>query len=287
MNSPTPRRVALSIHRHESDECGLRYVYAVLSRRAGGVSIGINVSTTHECNWRCVYCQVPGLGRGTSPAVDLPVLEEELRAVLDAAANGALFDEPALNDRAPPVVDVAFSGDGEPTTSANFADAVDVVGRVLREKSLSIPVILITNGSQASHERVRDALVRLAAQGGRVWFKFDRATPAAMRECNGTELSPESHVRRLIDCANRCPTWVQSCWFATDGLAPSEDEQRAWLDALARAMRDGAHLRGVQLYSLARPSMQPEAPRLSSVTREWLDALAARVEALGLPATVV
>ncbi len=286
MNSPSPRRVSLSTQRHESDECGLRYVYAVLSRRAGGVSVGVNVSTNRACNWRCVYCQVPELIRGQSPAVDLAVLESELGSVLDAAASGALFAEPERNVARPPVVDVAFAGDGEPTTSPNFGDAVDVVARVLREKSLSVPVVLITNGSQVSHAATRDALARLAAHGGRVWFKLDRATPEAMALCNGTPLAPEKHLRRLRECSDLCPTWVQSCWFAIDGEAPSEREVSEWLSALAAVVRDGAALRGVQLYSLARPSLQPEAPRLSSVDRPWLLALAARVEAMGLSVSV-
>lgn len=286
MNSPSPRSVALSTQRHESDECGLRYVYAVLSRRAGGVSVGVNVSTNHACNWRCVYCQVPELIRGQSPAVDLAVLERELGSVLDAAASGALFADAARNSERPPVVDVAFAGDGEPTTSPNFGDAVDVVARVLREKSLAIPIVLITNGSQVSHAATREALGKLAAHGGRAWFKFDRATPEAMALCNSTPLSPDNHLRRLRECSGLCPTWVQSCWFALDGEAPSEAEVSAWLSALASVVRDGAALRGVQLYSLARPSMQPEAPRLSSVDRPWLLALASRVEALGLSVTV-
>lgn len=284
-STTTPRRVALSVQRHESDECGLRYLYAVLSRRAGGVSIGINVSTTHECNWRCVYCQVANLGRGASPEVALDVLEQELRAVLDAARAGTLFENAELA-AVPPVVDVAFSGDGEATTSPNIGDAVDAVAKVLREKSLAIPIVLISNGSQVSHARVRDALSRLASHNGRVWFKFDRATPDAMSECNGTPLSPDAHRRRLRECSLLCPTWVQSCWFAIDGKAPAEEEIEAWLSALALAQREGARIAGVQLYSLARPSMQPEAPRLSALDRAWLSSLAARVEALGLSVIV-
>ena len=34
------------------------YVYPVLSRRAGGISIGINLNRNQFCNFRCIYCQV-------------------------------------------------------------------------------------------------------------------------------------------------------------------------------------------------------------------------------------
>ena len=35
-----------------------RFVYPVLSRRAGGISIGVNLSPSKACNFNCVYCQV-------------------------------------------------------------------------------------------------------------------------------------------------------------------------------------------------------------------------------------
>ena len=49
---------------HRRDSAGLRYVYPVISRRAGGVSIGINLNPNNACNWACVYCQVENLTRG-------------------------------------------------------------------------------------------------------------------------------------------------------------------------------------------------------------------------------
>ena len=70
---------------------GLQYVYPVLSRRAGGVSIGINFNTNNACNWRCVYCQVPELIRGTAPDLDLTLLEEELRLFLGEVITGDFY----------------------------------------------------------------------------------------------------------------------------------------------------------------------------------------------------
>jgi DNA repair photolyase len=73
---------APSVENHDRDSTGMRYVYAVISRRAGGVSVGINLNPNNACNWRCVYCQVPDLVRGSRPAIDLPQLERELRELL-------------------------------------------------------------------------------------------------------------------------------------------------------------------------------------------------------------
>ena len=47
------------------------------------------------------------------------------------------------------LVDVAFSGNGEPTSAAEFPEAVLRVGRILERHGLAgkLPVRLITNGS--------------------------------------------------------------------------------------------------------------------------------------------
>jgi hypothetical protein len=78
----------LSTTDHSRDIAGLKYVYPVLSRRAGGLSIGINFNTNNACNWRCVYCQVPDLVRGAAPVMDFQLLEDELRFFLDNVLNG-------------------------------------------------------------------------------------------------------------------------------------------------------------------------------------------------------
>ncbi|MCZ7653281.1 MAG: hypothetical protein M5R42_01880 [Rhodocyclaceae bacterium] len=72
----------LDVTDHSRDSAGLTYVYPVVSRRAGGVSIGINLNPNNACNWRCIYCQVPDLKRGAAPLIDLDRLEGECGASL-------------------------------------------------------------------------------------------------------------------------------------------------------------------------------------------------------------
>ena len=64
----------------------MTYVYPVVSRRAGGVSIGINLNPNNACNWRCVYCQVPDLKRGAAPAIELKKFTASLRIQLTPPA---------------------------------------------------------------------------------------------------------------------------------------------------------------------------------------------------------
>src|SRR5574342_674071 len=68
-----------------------RYVYAVLSRRSGGVSIGVNLNPDKVCNFDCIYCQVDRRLPGNERRVNLEILERELKDILVKAKSGALF----------------------------------------------------------------------------------------------------------------------------------------------------------------------------------------------------
>src|SRR4051812_33744144 len=100
-----------------------RYVYPVVSRRSKGLSIGVNLNPDKVCNFDCIYCCVD---RTTPPVVrkvDLELLRGELDQMIGLAGSGELFTQPPF-DQTPPhlqrINDVAFSGDGEPTSFPKF-----------------------------------------------------------------------------------------------------------------------------------------------------------------------
>ena len=74
-------------------------------------------------------------------------------------------------------------------------------------------------------------------------------------------------------------TWVQTCYFAVDSEEAGEDEQMAYLELLEGVK---GKIMGVHLYGLARPSLQPEAARLSALAPESFQRFAARISALGI-----
>ena len=278
----------LSIGDHDRSSAGLTYVYPVVSRRAGGVSVGVNLNPNSACNWRCVYCQVPDLARGAAPPIDLGLLEEELRWMLSAIARGDWMAR-CVPEGARRLNDVAFSGNGEPTSSRQLDGAVALVQSVLGELDLldRIAVVLITNGSLIQRDDVGRALERLARHRGEVWFKLDQATEEGRRRWNDTELGTERVIANLERCARLCPTRLQTMALALDGAGPTEAEQAAWIALVRGVLERGAPLRDVLLYGLARPSHQPEAARLAALPVEWLEAFAARVRReTGLPVTV-
>ena len=269
---------------HSRDSAGMRYVYPVISRRAGGVSVGINLNPNNACNWRCIYCQVPGLTRGGPPPVDLALLERELDDFLRWAGSGDFMVTrvPAGVRR---LVDVAFSGNGEPTSAAEFAGAVAIVRRVLAAHDLAGKLVmrLITNGSLLDRKAVQAGIALIGEAAGEVWFKLDTGTAAGLARINGTRVRPELVARRLACCAALAPTWVQTCLFRIDGAVPAESEMKAYLALLAPLV---PVLAGVHLYSLARPSLQKEAPRLGRMDAEWLEQMAQRIRRTGLAVRV-
>lgn len=275
---------ALRVEDHRRDAAGYKYVYPVLSRRAGGVSLGINLNVNNACNWACIYCQVPELVRGGPPPVDLVQMEAELRSLLDEIAAGhfAASDAQGIPAR---LVDVAFSGNGEPTAAAEFPAALDRVIAVLQEKDLldELPIRLITNGSLMHRPAVQQAIRRLGAVSGEVWFKIDRATAAGMELVNQTVMTPEAVRERLALCMAAAPTWIQTCWMGIDGQSPAASELDAYV-AFVASLAD--KIAGVHLYGIARPSMQASASRLTRLAPAEIEALAERLKAKGLTVSV-
>ncbi len=274
----------LSVTDHARDSAGLLYVYPVVSRRAGGVSIGINLNPNNACNWHCIYCQVPGLVRGGPPPIDLRRLESELDGMLDEVLSGRFLEErvPVEQRR---LADIAFSGNGEPTAAREFPEAVAIAAAALARcgRAGKIRLRLITNGSLIDRAYVRDGIRALGEAGGEVWFKLDAGTTAAAARVNGVRLRMDSVERRLRECARLCETWIQTCVFAEDGRPPAEADLEA-LVARILAVRDV--VAGVHLYSLARPSAQVDASRLQALPLPWLERLAGRIRDGGLTVVV-
>jgi len=269
---------------HRRDFAGLTYVYPVVSRRAGGVSVGINLNPNNACNWHCAYCQVPGLVRGEAPPIDLAKLETELSGFLADLAEGR-FMERHVPEGWRTVRDIALSGNGEPTSSRQFALVVSLVARVRDAAGLrSTPIRVITNGSLVGRAYVQEGLRRLAHVGGEVWFKVDAGRPEDIRRINGVALAPAMVARNLMRCSALCPTWVQTCLFGWDGVPPEEAAMTAYLNVLTTA--GISSLKGVLLYGVARPSRQPEAVHVSPLSPEALEAYGELIREKGLTVMV-
>ncbi|MEQ1630061.1 MAG: radical SAM protein [Gallionella sp.] len=287
MENTSGKTVKLSVVDHDRDSADMRYVYPVVSRRAGGVSVGINLNPNNACNWRCIYCQVPELTRGSAPVIDLLLLQIELLDFLHELLHGD-FMQQRVPEGMRRINDIAISGNGEPTSSAEFPAVIALIAKVRKAVALpaTIKTVLITNGSLMHRESVQAGLRAMAKINGEVWFKLDRASEAGMLRINDTHSSLDkvgAHVRTALAL---CPTWLQTCWFAIDGQPPSLQDEEDYLAFVTNLLRDQQPLQGVLLYGLARPSLQAEAPRLSALPKDALEAFAQRIRSLGVTVKV-
>jgi len=191
-----------------------------------GVSIGINLNINNACNWRCIYCQVPNLSRGTPPPINLALLEKELRDFLNKLLHGNFMNE-FVDEKDRHLMDIAFSGNGEPTSAKDFPEVLGVVEKVLEEFDLLNPtshspilpdpikVRLITNGSLMDKAHVLESMKHLANINGEVWFKVDAGTSEGIAKINDVNMSITSVIKRLKACAENCPTFFQTCCDAS------------------------------------------------------------------------
>ena len=274
----------LNIHDHSRELSGLKYIYSVISRRAGGLSIGINLNVNNACNWQCIYCEIPNLTRGSPPPIELNLLEEELRFLLHEIIHGDYMEKNvSAEDRH--LKDIAFSGNGEPTSAEEFPEVILIVKKILEEFNLlhKIKIRLITNGSLMHKTSVIKGVEMLKEMNGEVWFKVDSATEESIKTINQVNLKAHQILERLRNSINVCPTFIQTCIFTIDGKGPSEKDVDAYLQLVGEVKTD---IQGVHLYGLARPSLQPQAKSLGRISEEALEDIAKKLRNLNIATTV-
>ena len=278
----------LTTTNHCSDVVGLKYVYPVISRRMGGLSIGINFNTNNACNWRCIYCQIPDLKIGAAPEMDFKLLEEELRFFLDNVLKGDFYDRFQVDEDKRVIKDIAIAGNGEPTSLKEFAKAVDLIGKIATEAGVfpGSHYVLITNGSLVHQAKVQAGLTVLKSYGGEVWFKVDSATEEGRALINNSAQSGKASFENLMISAKLCPTKLQTCLVDVDKQGFSDQEKQAYLALLGHIKKSGCGLQQVMLYTIARPSMQPESPRLAPLSAEILNSFADEIRLLGFDVAV-
>src|SRR3954453_20421207 len=153
------RKISL-FTQHSRSWQGNRYVYPVISRRSKGLSIGVNLNPDKVCNFDCIYCCVDRTVPATIREVDLQVLGDELKHMLELVTSGELFQQAPFD--ATPVHlsrlnDIAFSGDGEPTRFRKFEDACERSASLLQQAGLehSVKLVVITNATLFHQSRVQ------------------------------------------------------------------------------------------------------------------------------------
>ena len=280
MSPPVSTRRVPLIHRdHRRTFQENLYVYAVVSRRSKGVSIGINLNPDKVCNFDCIYCQVDRTSPAVVRDVDMSRLREELEDMLDLVTTGKLFEmerfreTPAALRR---LNDIAFSGDGEPTTFPEFFEAVRMVAEVKAHWDLpQVKLVLITNATMFHKTQVQAALALLNSNNGEIWAKLEAGTEAYYQQVDRTTIPFQRVLDNIREEARRAALVIQAMFLRIHEQPPTEAELQAFCERLNEIVQAGGQIKLVQIYTVARV---PAETYVSPLSRTEVDQIVEMVQ---------
>ena len=246
----------------------------VRSRRLG-LSLGVNLLPVHAkiCSFDCIYCECGLNAERTGAASERRFnAREDVRTHLEATLRRMMAEG------TPPDV-ITFAGNGEPTLHPEFEAVIDDTLALRDELCPSARVSVLSNATRIDREDVRRALLRVDNNILKLDSAFD-ATVQAMNAPCGTY-----SVARTVELLERFEgrfilqtMFLRGTCNGSEIDNTTEREVAAWLEIVARLRPQK-----VMVYSLDRPA---PCATLQKVPREDLQAIAARVEALGIECPV-
>ena len=264
-------------------------MYPVLSRRSGGMSIGVNLNPDKICNFDCIYCQVNRTTESETRFVEIQHLLDELQNMLDLVLSGDIYTTEcfsAVPDHLRRLNDIAFSGDGEPTTYKNFDVIIGQCAMLkknirqhytdsnLQQPPDPIKMVLITNASMFHREHVERGLKILDQNQGEIWAKLDAGTDDYYQLIERTAIPFQQVLDNLLTTARIRPLVIQSLFMQVNGTPPSDHEIQAYCHRLNDITDNGGSLASVQIYTIAR---QPAESYVTPLADEYVDAIVKQV----------
>jgi wyosine [tRNA(Phe)-imidazoG37] synthetase (radical SAM superfamily) len=264
-----------------------RFVYVVISPRARGLSVGINMNPDKKCNYDCVYCEVDRSFHPAETRVDLGLLESELKNTFELVRSGKLRKRTPYIDLPPDLLKlrhVTLSGDGEPTLCPEFADIVQTVVHFRAREGLPFfKIVLITNATGFDRPEISRGLQCILSRD-EVWVKLEAGTQEYMNQVNRTTVRLEEVMKNILTLGRRRPIIIQSLFSSIAGQPPHPKEIDAYTQRLLELKNAGAQISLVQIYSATRPGPHSECGHLPL---KFLSTIAKKVrDTAGLKAEV-
>lgn len=243
----------------------------VRSRRLG-LSLGVNMmpASGKICTFDCIYCE-NGLNAErpchephNTAAVVLDALEATLR---DMAAEGELPDV------------ITFAGNGEPTAAPEFPQAIAGAVALRDQLAPNSKIAVLSNGTRADRPEVHDALMMVDDN----ILKLDTVDPAFIQLLD-QPVGPYDVEHQIETFASFDGHVIIQTIFLTGEYRgklidnTGEKYVAPWLAALERIRPQEA-----TIYTVAR---ETPVAGLAKAAPEVLDAIAARVRAIGIPCQV-
>ncbi len=243
-------------------------IFGPVHSRRLGLSLGVNLLPTESklCSFDCIYCECgwnaehPG-GRRFNRREDVrQLLEQTLRRMVAAST--------------PPDV-ITFAGNGEPTLHPEFEEIIGETLALRDELCPSAKVSVLSNATQIGRESVRRALLRVDNNILKLDSAFEQTVRRMNNPAGGYTIAQTVEWMKLFDGQ----LIIQTMFLRgeVDGQRvdnTTEEELTAWLGLLGEIRP-----RQVMVYSLDRDT---PCQTLEQVSHEELQAIAARVETLGI-----
>ena len=256
-----------------------RFVYPVLSRRSAGISVGVNLNPDKVCNFDCIYCQVDRTTASETKFVEMAQLLEELESTLQLTASGELFQLPKFQDTPSNLRrlnDIAFSGDGEPTTYRNFDEIMEACANLKQRLGLDpVKMVLITNASMFHRPHVQRGLEILDKNNGEIWAKLEAGTAEYFKLVDRTTIPFQQVLDNITAAAKTRPLVIQALFMRVHGQPPDAAELNAFCDRLNEITKACGQFKLIQIYTVAR---QPAESFVAPLSDSEVDRIVSLVE---------
>ncbi len=239
------------------DFLGNRFVYVMVSPRARGLSVGVNMNPDRKCNFNCVYCEVNHREPARESRLDVRVMVAELERTFALIQAGRLRERPwycSLPEELLQLCHVTLSGDGEPTLAPTFAEVVEAVFHLRAVGPWPFfKIVLVTNATGLDRPQVQEGLTWFT-QRDEIWAKLDGGPQGYLNGVNRPEIRIEKILENILLLARRRPVVIQSLFPAINGVEPPPAEIEQYVQRLNELKMAGAQIALAQIYSATRPT---------------------------------
>ena len=196
--------------------------------------------------------------------------------MLGWAASGEVWEDESFSDvpaELRRVNDIAFSGDGEPTTYPRFEEAVRIAAELKAEHGMTaVKIIVLTNMTMFHRESVQRGLAILDQNNGEVWAKLEAGTEEYYKNVDRSAVRLSRVLENIREAGRARPIVIQSMFMRLHGEPIPAGEFEAYLERLCELRDAGCRIKLVQLYTIARGTAESYAMPLSTSELKSLEA---------------
>ncbi len=232
-----------------------RFVYLVISPQDRGLSIGVNVNQNLKCglpSWDGGMDRAKPAGGANA---DVKRMATELHRTIALVQSGRLRQRPPYAHWPEDLLKlrhVAISGDGEPTLSSHFAEALETILhlRVLGGFRF-FKIVVVTNSPALDRPKVRHAL-RCLTSRDEIWLNLDGGTQGYLNKLDGAPIRLKKIMDNILLVGRQRPVIIQSLFPAIHGAPPPPREIKQYAQRLKELKKAGAQISLVQICSAAQ-----------------------------------